>query len=122
MRVAASAALLGLPALWFAALYLAAIGALLITAFWTVDDLSGNLVPGFSLSNFAVLTSDPTYRIIAVRTIFIAAAVTVTDAVLAWPFAYAMVRLAGPQLRAALMARCWYRSGPVIWRASMLGG
>jgi putative spermidine/putrescine transport system permease protein len=101
---AASAALLCLPALWFATLYLAAIGALLITAFWTVDDLSGNLVPGFSLGNFVVLASDPTYRIIALRTIFIAAAVTVADAVLAWPFAYAMVRLAGPRLRAALMA------------------
>jgi putative spermidine/putrescine transport system permease protein len=101
---AASAALLGLPALWFSALYLAAIGALLITAFWTVDELSGNLVPGFSLRNFAVLISDPTYRIIGLRTIFIAAAVTLTDAVLAWPFAYAMVRLAGARLRAALMA------------------
>ncbi len=33
----------------------------------------------------------------------IAAAVTLTDAVLAWPFAYAMVRLAGPRLRAVLM-------------------
>jgi putative spermidine/putrescine transport system permease protein len=101
---AANAALLGLPAIWFVALYLAAIGALLVTAFWTVDDMSGDLIPGFSFANFAELTSDPIYRTIAVRTIFIAAAVTVTDAVLAWPFAYAMVRLAGPRLRAVLMA------------------
>ncbi|GLR66536.1 spermidine/putrescine ABC transporter permease [Acidocella aquatica] len=101
---AANAALLGLPAVWFLALYLAAIGALLVTAFWTVDDLSGNLIPGFSFSNFQQLLGDPIYRTIAVRTIFIAAAVTVTDAVLAWPFAYAMVRLAGPKLRAVLMA------------------
>ena len=101
---AASAALLGLPAVWFLGLYLAAIGALLVTAFWTVDDLSGNLITGFSFSNFQQLLSDPIYRIIAARTIFIAAAVTVTDAVLAWPFAYAMVRLAGPKLRAVLMA------------------
>jgi putative spermidine/putrescine transport system permease protein len=90
--------------LWFVALYLAAIGALLITAFWTVDDLSGDLIPGFSFSNFAVLVSDPIYRTIALRTILIAAVVTLTDAVLAWPFAYAIVRLAGPKLRAALMA------------------
>ncbi len=101
---AANAALLGLPALWFIALYLAAIGALLITAFWTVDEMSGDLIPGFSFGNFAVLVSDPIYRVIAVRTIFMAAAVTLTDAILAWPFAYAMVRLAGPRLRAALMA------------------
>jgi putative spermidine/putrescine transport system permease protein len=101
---AANAALLGLPGIWFAALYLAAIGALLITAFWTVDDMSGDLIPGFSFVNFAQLASDPIYRIIAVRTIFIASMVTLTDAVLAWPFAYAMVRLAGPKLRAVLMA------------------
>ena len=101
---AATAALLGLPALWFAALYLAAIGALLITAFWTVDDLSGDLIPGLSLSNFAVLVNDPIYRKVALRTIMIATVVTLTDAALAWPFAYAMVRLAGPKLRAALMA------------------
>jgi putative spermidine/putrescine transport system permease protein len=101
---AANAALLGLPAIWFLTLYLAAIGALLITAFWQVDDMSGDLIPGFSFSNFAELLSDPIYRTIAIRTIFIASVVTLTDAVLAWPFAYAMVRLSGPRLRAVLMA------------------
>jgi putative spermidine/putrescine transport system permease protein len=85
-------------------LYLAAIGALFVTAFWTVDEMSGDLIPGFSFTNFAQLLSDPVYRVIGGRTIFIAAAVTVTDAVLAWPFAYAMVRLAGPRLRVVLMA------------------
>ncbi len=100
----ASAVLLGLPAVWFVGLYLAAIGALFVTAFWTVDDMSGDLIPGFSFTNFAQLLSDPVYRVIGGRTIFIAAAVTVSDAVLAWPFAYAMVRLAGPRLRAVLMA------------------
>jgi putative spermidine/putrescine transport system permease protein len=100
----ASAVLLGLPAVWFVGLYLAAIGALFVTAFWTVDDMSGDLIPGFSFTNFAQLLSDPVYRVIGGRTIFIAAAVTVTDAVLAWPFAYAMIRLAGPRLRAVLMA------------------
>jgi putative spermidine/putrescine transport system permease protein len=101
---AANAALLGLPVVWFAALYLAAIGALLITAFWTVDDMSGALIPGISLGNFAILANDPIYQTIAIRTIFMASIVTLTDALLAWPFAYAMVRLAGPKLRAALMA------------------
>ncbi len=100
----ASAVLLGLPAVWFVGLYLAAIGALFVTAFWTVDEMSGDLIPGFSFTNFAQLLSDPVYRVIGGRTIFIAAAVTVTDAVLAWPFAYAMVRLAGPRLRVVLMA------------------
>jgi putative spermidine/putrescine transport system permease protein len=100
---AGSAMLLGLPSLWFLALYLAAIGALLVTSFWTVDELSGDLIPGFSFGNFQQLLSDPIYGRIALRTVLTAAAVTLTDAILAWPFAYAMVRLAGPRLRATLM-------------------
>ena len=102
-QAAGSGALLALPALWFVTLYLAAIGALLVTAFWTVDELSGDLIPGFTFSNFQQLLDDPIYRVIALRTVFIASAVTLTDVVLAWPFAYAMVRLSGPRLRAALM-------------------
>ncbi len=101
---AANAALLGLPALWFAGLYLAAIGALFVTSFWTVDSLSGNLIPGFSFTNFQQLLADPVYTRIGLRTIGIATAVTLTDITLAWPVAYAMIRLAGPRLRAALMA------------------
>jgi putative spermidine/putrescine transport system permease protein len=96
--------LLSLPTVWFVGLYLAAIGATFITSFWTVDDMSGALIPGFSLGNFQALLSDPTYARIAARTIFIAAAVTFTDVVLAWPVAYAMIRLAGPRLRAGMMA------------------
>src|SRR5579871_3494972 len=96
----AAGSLLGLPAVWFGGLYLAAIGAMFVTSFWTVDDFSGNLIPGFSLINFQQLLADPTYAHIAERTIGIAAAVTVTDVVLAWPVAFAMVRLAGPRLRA----------------------
>jgi putative spermidine/putrescine transport system permease protein len=92
-------ALLSLPAIWFGGLYLAAIGALFVTSFWTVDDFSGALIPGFR-----ALLADPTYAHIAARTVGIAAAVTMTDAVLAWPVAFAMVRLAGPKLRAAMMA------------------
>jgi putative spermidine/putrescine transport system permease protein len=98
------ASLLALPAVWFGLLYLAAIGAMFVTSFWTVDDFSGALIPGFSLVNFRALAADPIYARIAARTVGIAAVVTVTDAVLAWPVAFAMVRLAGPRLRAAMMA------------------
>lgn len=101
---AACAALLAAPGAWFAGLYLAAIGALFVTSFWTVDSLSGDLIPGFSFDNFQQLLADPTYTKIALRTIGIATAVTLTDIVLAWPVAYAMVRLAGPRTRTALMA------------------
>lgn len=115
-------ALLGFPTVWFGGLYLAAIGAMLITSFWTVDDMSGNLIPGFSLVNFQALLADPTYSYIAARTIFIAAAVTITDVILAWPVAYAMIRLASPRLRtfmmAAVMIPLWssYLARVYAWR------
>jgi putative spermidine/putrescine transport system permease protein len=95
--------LLALPALWFLLCYLAAIGALLISAFWSVDPLSGLISADWNLDNFRQLLSDPVYARIAGRTVGIAAAVTVTDAALAWPFAYVMVRLAKPRMRAVLM-------------------
>ena len=98
-----SASLLALPIAWFLLCYLAAIFALLISAFWTVDPLSGTIIPAWNLDNFRQLLSIPVYRTIAIRTVFIAAAVTFTDALMAWPFAYVMVRLAGPRMRAALM-------------------
>ncbi len=102
-RAFGSAGLLALPAAWFLACYLAAIGALLISAFWTVDTMSGQILPQWNLDNFRALLSDPVYAKVAARTVGIAAAVTVTDAALAWPFAYVMVRLAGPRGRAVLM-------------------
>jgi putative spermidine/putrescine transport system permease protein len=95
--------LLALPAGWFLLCYLAAIFALLISAFWTVDPLSGTIIPAWNLDNFRQLLSVPVYRTIALRTVFIAAAVTFSDALMAWPFAYVMVRLAGPKMRGVLM-------------------
>jgi putative spermidine/putrescine transport system permease protein len=98
------AALIALPAVWFVLFYLAALAAMFISSLHTVDELSGQILPGWTLDNFRQLLSDWTYGRIALRTIGIAAAVTITDALLAWPFAYVMARYAGPRLRAALMA------------------
>src|SRR5918912_235336 len=94
--------LLSPPALWFVALYLAALAVLFISAFWQVDDFTGKIVHSFTLDNFHTLVSEPTYRTIALRTIGIAAAVTVTDALLALPFAYYAARLASRRVSAAL--------------------
>src|SRR5204862_461179 len=55
-----------------------------------------------SWANFHTLVSDPTYRQIAFRTIWMAAAVTATDAVIAFPFAYFMARIANPRWRTFL--------------------
>ncbi len=94
--------LLTAPGAWFVLIYLASLVILFVSAFWTVDSFTGKLVHSWTLDNFKTLVNDPTYRTIALRTIGIAAAVTVTDAVLALPFAYYAARLAPRRLRAAL--------------------
>jgi putative spermidine/putrescine transport system permease protein len=94
--------LLTAPGAWFVLIYLASLVILFVSAFWTVDSFTGKLVHSWTLDNFKTLVDDPTYRTIALRTIGIAAAVTVTDAVLALPFAYYAARLAPRRLRAAL--------------------
>jgi putative spermidine/putrescine transport system permease protein len=94
--------LLGAPAAWFVLIYLLALVVLFVSAFWRVDEFTGQLVHAWNLDNFRRIVEDATYRTIALRTIGIAAAVTVTDALLALPFAYYAARLAHPRLRAAL--------------------
>ena len=66
------------------------------------DSFTGKIVHTWSLDNFRTLIDDPVYRRIAFRTIWIAAAVTVTDAILAFPLAYFMARLATSRMRALL--------------------
>jgi putative spermidine/putrescine transport system permease protein len=56
----------------------------------------------WTFSNFTTIFSSSAYRSIALRTVGIAAAVTLTDAILALPFAYFMARIAGPRTRAVL--------------------
>jgi putative spermidine/putrescine transport system permease protein len=95
-------ALLALPVLAFAVVYLGSLVALFISSFWQVDSFTGKVVHIWTLDNFQTLRDDPVYRRIALRTIAIAAAVTVTDAILAFPLAYFMARIAPSRLRALL--------------------
>jgi putative spermidine/putrescine transport system permease protein len=90
------------PLAWFLLLYVAALVVLLITAFWQINPFTTNIERVFSLDNFSTIFSSPAYRSIIGRTVGIAAAVTVTDAVVAFPFAYYMARIASPRTRTAL--------------------
>ncbi len=95
-------ALLSAPGAWFVLIYLAALVLLFLSSLWKVDPLSGKIVHEFTFANFERLFKEPVYRTIALRTIGIAAAVTVTDAVLAVPFAFFAVRVAPKRLSSAL--------------------
>ena len=98
-------ALLTPPVAAFLVVYVGALSVLFISAFWTVDSFTGKLEHIWTLDNFRqvfAIHPEPTYLRIAGRTIGIAAAVTLTDAVLAFPLAYYMARLARPRTRTLL--------------------
>jgi putative spermidine/putrescine transport system permease protein len=95
-------ALLLPPLGWMIVFYLAALAVLFVSAFWSIDSFTGKLSHTWTWANFHTIFSDPTYREIAWRTIWMAVAVTVTDAVVAFPFAYYMARIATPRLRTVL--------------------
>ena len=97
------ALLLTPPMGWVGVVYLGALALLLVSAFWRVDPLTSGLVKQFTLQNFRTLLDDPVYRTIAARTVGIAAAVTVTDVVLAFPIAYYAARIASPRRRSAVL-------------------
>ncbi len=91
------------PALaWFILIYLAALAVLLITAFWQINPFTTNIERVWNLDNFRTIFTSSTYRTIILRTVAMAAGVTITDAVVAFPFAYYMARMASPRARTAL--------------------
>jgi putative spermidine/putrescine transport system permease protein len=96
-------ALLTAPGAWLVILYLGSLAVLLITAFWTVDPLSGAVVRGFSLENFESLFNEPVYRTIVWRTVRTAALVTLADAVIAFPIAFYMAKVASRRGKAILI-------------------
>ena len=90
------------PLAWFVLIYLAALAVLLVTAFWQINPFTTNIERVFSLGNLQMIVSSPAYRSIILRTVGMAAAVTVTDALVAFPFAYFMARVASRRTRTAL--------------------
>jgi len=94
--------LLSGPTAWFVLIYLGALFLLFLSALWSVDSFSGKIVHSWTFANFETLFDVSAYRTIALRTIGIAAAVTVTDILLAVPFAFFAARIAPKRLQAAL--------------------
>ena len=77
---------------------------LLITAFWAIDPFTTKMIQAWNLDNFRQILNEPTYLRIIGRTVFMAALVTVTDAAIAFPFAYYMARVASRRVQTILFA------------------
>ena len=99
---ARAALLLTPPLAWFLLIYLASLVVLLITAFWQINPFTTNIERSWTLANLREIFTTSAYLQIIGRTVGMAAAVTVTDAVVAFPFAYYMARIAKPRTHTVL--------------------
>ena len=96
-------ALLAAPVGWLVIAYLGSLLVLFVAAFWRLDPFTAEVIRDYSFSNFQTLWDSPVYRDIALRTIAIAAAVTLIDAVVAFPIAFYMAKVASPRTRSLLV-------------------
>ena len=81
------------PLLWLGVVYLGSLAALLWQSFYSIDEFSGVVVPEFTLKTYAELFRPANLDII-LRTVTMAAAVTLGCAVMAFPIAYYAARYA----------------------------
>jgi putative spermidine/putrescine transport system permease protein len=95
--------LLAGPVSWLVVAYLGSLAVLFVASLWQLDDFSGEIVQNPGLQNFQELIETPVYRSIVLRTVLIAALVTITDAILAFPIAFYMAKVASPRVRALLV-------------------
>jgi putative spermidine/putrescine transport system permease protein len=118
--------LLAPPMLWLGVAYLGALAALFVTAFWGQNGFTGDVERTWTLGNFHDLVTIGVYRTIALRTLGIALLVTVVDALIAFPVALYMAKVASPRVQrllvVAVLMPLWasYLVKAYAWRG-MLG-
>jgi putative spermidine/putrescine transport system permease protein len=81
------------PLLWLGVIYIGSLIALLLQSFFSIDDFSGLINYKFTLATYAQLFNSANLDII-IRTVSMAALVTVASAFIAFPIAYYAARYA----------------------------
>ncbi len=132
------AAFLAPPLLWLGIIYLGSLFALLAHAMFAIDDFAGIIVYEPTLATLKQLFQPANFDII-LRTIFMAAAVTLASAIIAYPFCYFAARYAKGAWKAVfyllVMLPLWSsylvkvyawklvlaQEGIVTWTANALG-
>jgi len=84
--------------LYMLVVYLGSLFALLINSFFYLDGFTGKIVHQFTLKTYAELLQSSNMQII-LRTVVMAGAVTIADALIAFPLAYYMAKHASPKLK-----------------------
>ena len=104
------ALLLGGPLAWIVVVYIGSLAALLLQSFYHLDDFSGTVIHEFTLSTYAELAAPSNLQII-LRTVTMAAAVTLAASIIAFPIAYYAARFARGKWKAlfylAVMMPLW---------------
>jgi putative spermidine/putrescine transport system permease protein len=93
--------LLGPPLLYMLVVYLGSLFSLLLNSFYYLDGFTGKVVREFTLRTYAQLLTRPNLEIFQ-RTTGMAAAVTVADALLAFPLSYFMAKYASRRLKSVM--------------------
>jgi putative spermidine/putrescine transport system permease protein len=91
------------PIAWMIVVYLSSLALLFVTSFWRVNPLTSQIEQTWGLQNFQTLTQDSVYRVITLRTVGVAAAVTLADVIIAFPLAYYIARIASRRARPLLL-------------------
>jgi len=121
-------ATLGVPLTWMIVVYLLSILLMLATSFWRLNALTSEVERVWGLQNYRTILTQPVYRIITVRTLTMAIAVTLTDLALAFPIAYFAARVARPRTRSILLLAVvmplWanYLIRVFAWKTMLAGG
>jgi len=119
--------LLAAPMLVLVVIYLGALAVLLVSAFWTTDDFTGEIVHEATFDNFRSIVTTEVYRTVTLRSIGVAAVVTLICAVVAFPMALFMAKVASPRSRRVLvvllLTPLWasYLVKAYAWRAMLAG-
>ncbi|PZR00308.1 MAG: spermidine/putrescine ABC transporter permease [Cereibacter sphaeroides] len=92
--------LLAAPLIWLGVVYLGSLFALLIQSFYSIDEFSGLVVKEFTLKTYLELLRPANFDII-LRTVGMAAAVTIASVFVAFPIAYYAARYAKGRWKAA---------------------
>lgn len=93
--------MLALPLLWLVVVYLGSLGALLIQSFYSIDPMTMLVNKEYSTATYKELFTAANIDVIE-RTIYMAAAVTIACAILAFPLAYYMARYATGRIKGLL--------------------
>lgn len=97
------ALLLSAPLFWLGLVYIAALVALLVTAFWTVDAFTGDIIIQWNLGNVTSLVTQSIYQAVTLRTLGAAVIVTLIDIAMALPIAFVMAKVASKAVQRALV-------------------